>query len=983
MVYERWLMKLLSDIAARNHFPFIGNAELIPTRLEQWRERVEKHHPELLPEMEALLAQKTGKQMIDCLFSHSPYLTQCIFKEMPFFMHLCAAGTEATITPFFYDLNSQFSLIHSQEELMVQLRRFKLRCSLLVALADIFDLWELEKITGTLSRFAEAAVSGTVDFLLKKATERQELSSALAEESGLIVLAMGKLGARALNYSSDIDLILFFDPEKTTYTGQRTTQIFFNRFAQDLTKILEERTADGYVFRVDLRLRPDPASTPAAVSIPAAERYYETVGQNWERAALIKARPIAGDFGAAVSFLKWLSPFIWRKYLDYASIQDIHSIKRQIESKTGAIPENLLGFNVKLGHGGIREVEFFAVTQQLIWGGKQTKLRSIRTIETLRNLTEAGKVPQTTCDELIEAYRFYRTVEHRLQMVEDHQTHSLPDTPEQFAQFARFMGYEDAEHFERALSDRLKLVQRHYAQLFRGAPSLANPIAGGSLVFTGTNNDPETVKTIARMGFKNAEDISEMIRGWHHGRRAATRTKRARELITEITPALLAAFSQTAYSDQAFSRFDEFLGKIPSSIQIFALFYAKPELLDIFAEIMGGYPYLADSLSRKPELIDYLLSTDFYLALPQKEILIDQLEASIGDTNSIEDILNIIRRFAHDRQFRVGVQLIQNKIDPDEASIGLSNIARAVLEVLQKHVLREFKEKHGAFTEMNFTVLAFGKLGSRELTFGSDLDLVFVYEAEGEGNSDLSVSDYFARVARRMITGLTAMTAEGTLYDIDTRLRPSGKDGPVASSFESFAQYYKNTAWTWEFMALTRARALTGSNAFKLKIKNITRELLSQPRDQKKLANDIREMREKIAKEYPSTLPFDIKYVRGGLIDVEFIAQYLQLAYGATHPKIFKRSAENVFAACKPLNLIPEHIVQDCIVACEMYRNLQFYSRVIGITNLPDEEMNANMKSTLVNLLNQNRTPLSFEEIKNSLVSLQHTITSHFDGIIQ
>ena len=976
-------MKLLAEIAAKNQFPFIGNADLIATRFEQWQERTERAHPELLPQVQAVMANETGKRMLECIFSNSPYLTNCIFRETPFFLHLCKAGIEATLAPFFHDLASQFPALHSQEELMVQLRHFKMRCSLLVAIADIFGIWKLEEITGALSRFAEAAVSGTTDFLLKKATEQQELSSAKAEDSGLIILAMGKLGARALNYSSDIDLILFFDPAKTPYTGQRTTQIFFNRFAQDLTKILEERTADGYVFRVDLRLRPDPASTPAAVSIPAAERYYETVGQNWERAALIKARPIAGDFAAAVSFLKWLSPFIWRKYLDYASIQDIHSIKRQIESKTGAIPENLHGFNVKLGHGGIREVEFFAVTQQLIWGGKQPKLRSIRTIETLRNLTEAGKLPQSTCDELIEAYRFYRTVEHRLQMVEDHQTHSLPDTPEQFAQFARFMGFESAEHFERALARRLKLVQTHYAQLFRGAPSLANPIAGGSLVFTGTNNDPETVKTIARMGFKNAEDISEMIRGWHHGRRAATRTKRARELITEITPALLAAFSQTAYSDQAFSRFDEFLGKIPSSIQIFALFYAKPEMLDIFAEIMGGYPYLADSLSRKPELIDYLLSTDFYLLLPQKETLIDQLEIEIGETKSIEDILNIIRRFAHDRQFRLGVQLIQNRINADEASIGLSNIARAVLEVLQKHVLREFKEKHGAFAELNLTVLAFCKLGSRELTFGSDLDLVFIYEATGEG-SDLSVSDYFARVARRMITGLTAMTAEGTLYDIDTRLRPSGKDGPVASSFESFAQYYNNTAWTWEFMALTRARALTGSNAFKLKIKTLTKELLSQPRDQKKLAADIREMREKIGKEHPATSPFDIKYVRGGLVDIEFIAQYLQLAYGGQHPKILKRSAEKVFAACLPLNLVPEAIIRDCLVACEMYRNLQFYSRVIGITNLPNEEMSQNLKSTLVNLLSQNRQhPLTFEEIKKSLVSLQKTIVGHFDSTIQ
>lgn len=975
-------MKLLDLIAAQNQFPLVGDESSITTRLQQWHERVERQHPELMPQKEALLANPIGKRMVECIFSNSPYLSNCIIRGTPFFLHLCAAAIEDTVTPFFQDLQVQMSHVASQEALMVTLRNFKQRCSLLVAVADIFGVWQLEDVAGTLSRFAEVAVSGVTNFLLKKAKERGELSSDAPEDSGLIILAMGKLGASALNYSSDIDLIFFFDPQKTPYVGKQTTQVFLNRFAQDFTKILEERTADGYVFRVDLRLRPDPASTPPAVSIPAAERYYETVGQNWERAALIKARPIAGDFAAAELFLKWLSPFIWRKYLDYASIQDIHSIKRQIESKTGVVPKHLLGYNVKLGHGGIREVEFFAVTQQLIWGGKQPKLRSIRTIQTLKNLTDAGKIKQSTCDEMIKAYRFFRAVEHRLQMVDDQQTHSLPDTPEMFAQFARFMDFESAESFERTLSDWLKLVQRHYGQLFRGAPSLASPIEGGSLVFTGTNNDPETVKTIAKMGFKNADDISEIIRGWHHGRRAATRTKRARELITEITPTLLASFSQTAYSDLAFTRFDEFLSKVPPSVQIFELFYVKPELLGIFAEIMGGYPYLSDSLSRKPELLDYILSTDFYLALPQKEVLINQLEEEIGETKSLEDILNIIRRFAHDRQFRVGVQLIQHKTTPHDASIGLSNIARAILEVLQKHILREFKEKHGAFAEQNFTVLAFGKLGSRELTFGSDLDLVFIYEASGEG-SDLSVSEYFARAGRRMITGLTAMTGEGTLYDIDTRLRPSGKDGPVASSVESFTQYYHGTAWTWEFMALTRARALTGNNAFKLKIKNTIKELLRQPRDRAQLATDIRDMRDKIAKEHPATSPLDIKYIRGGLIDIEFITQFLQLAYGQQHPAILKRSPEKVLSACLKSALVEQHILEDCLVACEIYRNLQFYSRVIGIKDLSDAEMSGNLKATLMNLLNSDKqSKQSFEEMQDDLIALQKTIEGYFNAVI-
>lgn len=977
-------LKLLTEIRAKNALPLAGDEAALERRYARFAECMEAHGGD-----EIILSDVTGIALLNAVFGNSPYLSNCIFKETEFFLTLCRMGAKDARAHLFALLAQELTEVISQEALMRVLRRNKMRCSLLVALADISGLWELEQVTGTLSRFAEASVQATVDFLLRQGIEKGQLTrGSEPEASGLIVLAMGKLGAGTLNYSSDIDLILFFDPEKTPYTGTQTAQLFFNRFAQDLTKILEERTADGYVFRVDLRLRPDPASTPAVVSTPAAERYYETVGQNWERAALIKARAIAGDMAAAERFLEWLSPFIWRKYLDYASIQDIHSIKRQIESKNGVeLPESLLGYNVKLGHGGIREVEFFAVTQQLIWGGKQPKLRSINTEDTLRNLTEAGKIKRSACDELIEAYRFYRRVEHRLQMVEDHQTHSLPDTHEAMERFAIFMGFDSALAFEKALTLRLKTVQRHYAGLFRGAPSLASPVEGGSLVFTGTGNDPETVRTLTRMGFENGDTISEIIRGWHHGRRRATRTKRARELITELTPALLTAFARSPYPDQAFARFDEFLSRLPSSIQIFALFYSRLDLLDIIAEIMGGYPYLAEGLSRKPELLDYLLSTDFFLSLPPREILITQLEEEVSHAHSFEDVLDIVRRFTHDRQFRIGIQLIKNRILIAEVARALSDIADAVLTVLQDKILAEFREKHGAFADGHFAVLAFGKLGSRELTFGSDLDLVFVYEADSAAadTADLSINEYYARLARRIITAITAMTGEGRLYEIDTRLRPSGKDGPVASSFTSFCDYYANqTAWTWEVMALTRARVVTGDDVFKTRIRDYIKSTLGRPRDTAKLAADVREMRERMEKEHQRNTPFDIKYVRGGLIDLEFIAQYIQLAHGHAHPKLLKRGVGKVLSAARKAELYDAKMMEECIEACELYQSLQFYMRIIGIRTISHTDLNQNLKATLVAMLSTSHLQLTdFVELEKTLVDMQKRVKDYFYTIIK
>ncbi|MEE8333419.1 MAG: glutamine-synthetase adenylyltransferase, partial [Alphaproteobacteria bacterium] len=478
--------------------------------------------------------------LLAAIFGNSPFLGQCLAIEPDFARTLVEQGYDAALAGVFAEIEPVALSRASEETVMTALRRARRRTALAVGIAEISRAWTVEQVTGALSRFADLTIEAAVAHLLRVGHDKGEIALPHSEfptrDCGLIVLGMGKLGARELNYSSDIDLILLFDHDRVTYTGKTSVQEFFVRLARGLIRILEERTNDGYVFRTDLRLRPDPNSTPPALSTIAAETYYESAGQNWERAAMIKARPVAGDITAGTAFLEILRPFIWRRSLDFDAIQDIQSIKRQINAHRGGAEIAIAGHNVKLGRGGIREIEFFAQTQQLIWGGRDASLRVPATCEALRRLAEAGHIQADAPEQLGEAYRFLRTVEHRLQMIDDQQTHDIPDTPERLDQFAVFMGYADTESFSEALSQRLHLVEDYYAGLFEDEADLAGP---GTLVFTGADDHPDTLNTLAGMGFHETAAISSMIRAWHHGRYRATRSARAREILTELMPRLL------------------------------------------------------------------------------------------------------------------------------------------------------------------------------------------------------------------------------------------------------------------------------------------------------------------------------------------------------------------------------------------------------------------------------------------------------------
>jgi glutamate-ammonia-ligase adenylyltransferase len=824
-----------------------------------------------------------GRRLLAALFGNSPFLSEIAVKEWAFLSRLVESGPDPLFAGIAESVERRADPGEDTAALMRRLRLLKRRVALLAALADLAGVWSLERQMAGLSRFAEAALGAGLRHLLRQAAAAGRLALAdpadPEENSGVFVLGLGKLGGRELNYSSDIDLIVLYDAARVRVGAREDARSFFARLTRDLVRLLEERTGEGYVFRTDLRLRPDPASTPPALSVAAALVYYESVGQNWERAALIKARPVAGDNAAARSFLRELQPFLWRKHLDFAAIQDIHSIKRQINAHKGGGRVAILGHDIKIGRGGIREIEFFAQTQQLIWGGRLRELRVAPTCEALSRLAATGRITQATAAALIADYRFLRRLEHRLQMVDDAQTHSLPADPAGLGRLAVFLGYAEAEAFVADLRAHLASVERHYAALFEQAPSLAGP---GNLVFTGAEDDPETLDTLRRLGFADPGAVAALVRSWHHGRLRATRSQRAREILTELIPALLRVFGATPHPDAALNRFDRFLAHLPAGVLLFSLFHKNPGLLELVADIMAGAPLLAEHLAARPALLDPVLAEGFFAPPPERAALAADLGELLAGARDFEDTLDILRRWAGERRFQAGVQLLRRTLDGEAAGAFLADIAESALAALVPAVEEDFAHRHGRVPGAAFAVVAAGRLGSREMTLASDLDLILIYDMPAgsetsDGAQKLPAAAYFARLSQRLIGAITAPTAEGRLYEVDMRLRPSGESGPIASHFAAFARYQREAAWSWEHMALTRARPVAGDPSLCRRTAAEIADVLRAPRDPRRLLVDVAAMRERMAAQVPRPAPWDLRNRPGGFVDLEFLVQYLVL----------------------------------------------------------------------------------------------------------
>jgi glutamate-ammonia-ligase adenylyltransferase len=928
------------------------DADRAATGFQHWAALAADAEPALADFIRALPEDPRGRALLAALFGNSPYLTELALREPAFLARLLEQGPAPVLAAVMAETAAAAAL--AAPELMSALRLAKRRVALAAAIADIGQLWPVAEVTAALTDFAEAALGASVARLLADAAAAGEIRlphpGDCSRDSGFVVIGMGKLGARELNYSSDIDLLILYDPETIDYIGSHSPQDCYVRIARGLVKMLQERTADGYVFRTDLRLRPDPAATPVALSMTAAENYYESLGQNWERAAMIKARPVAGDVAAGRAFLDRIGPFVWRKYLDFAAIEDIHSIKRQIHVHKGHGAVAVAGHNIKVGRGGIREIEFFAQTQQLIAGGRDRRLRRSGTCAAIGALADTGRLAPAIADELVAAYEFLRRLEHRLQMIADEQTHTLPDDPAGLHHVATFFGMPESGRFVAEVHQVLERVQRHYAALFEAEPSLGTP--AGSLVFTGTEDDPETLRTLARLGFSEPASVAATIRGWHHGRYRAMRSERAREKLTAIMPRLLEALSRAAHPDVAFSRFDEFLARLPAGVQLFSLLHANPHLLDLVAELMGTAPRLADYLSRNPALFDGIISADLDTRLADADGLTHQLESALEPARDFQDVLDLARRWCNDRRLQIGLQLLRGVGDAEAAGFATSDLAEAVLRALLPRVEAEFAVQHGRVAGGALAIIGLGRLGSREMTLESDLDLIFVYghapDAEAsDGPRPLAPAHYFARLSQRVINALTALTPDGRLFEVDMRLRPSGHAGPVATSLAAFARYQRESAWTWEHMALTRARVVAGPPRLVDAIREAIRAVLTAPRDPDRLLADVATMRQRVAAEHAETDPWAVKHVRGGLIDAEFICQYLQLRHAARSPEVLEPHTLAALRRLAAAGALDAEAARDLADAVRLLSDILALTRLCQAERFRAAEAPRGLKATL------------------------------------
>jgi [glutamine synthetase] adenylyltransferase / [glutamine synthetase]-adenylyl-L-tyrosine phosphorylase len=908
--------------------PHVSNVESAKRRLTDWLNDLA---PEQVAEVDDLTARfPLVETILLGIAEDSPYLFDLVRADGARALRLLRCEPERHLAELVERTCREVGAATSEADVMQLLRRMKSEAALLIALCDIGGVWPVMQVTAALTQLAVDAVRTALRFVLRQEAKRGRLLPPSVDRpednTGLVVLAMGKMGAGELNYSSDIDLIVFFDPSAPTLAPDIEPQPFFVRVTQTFARLLQQRTGDGYVFRVDLRLRPDPSSTQVAISTEAALHYYEREGRTWERAAMIKAWPCAGDAKAGRALLAEIAPFVWRKHLDFAALADVHDMKRQMQTYRGQSEIAVEGHNVKVGRGGIREIEFFAQTQQLIAGGRHSELRVRPTLEALKVLASSNWITLEACDELTKAYEFLRRVEHRLQMIADEQTHSLPDDIQAVERFAYFFGYDNRATFARDLLGHLHIVQGHYGKLFEGDPTgTANLPA---LDYTKGPEEPRLLNHLATLGFKKPLMVAETVRQWMSGGDYRVfRSEATRKAFVEFVPALIDGLAHAEEPDSAVTAFDDFLQALQRGGRLISLLSQNRDLVALVALILGAAPRLGDMLARQPQIMDGLIDPRFFGAIPDQRELSGRLAATLADASSYEEFLDRLRLFGQESLFLIGTRILSGTVSAQQASVAFADVAEGIVHTVHGLVTDRFAAQHGRIKEQQTAIVAMGRLGSREMTASSDLDLILLYDFDPEhpdsdGPRSLHGAQYFARFTQRLISAFTTRTNYGVLYEIDMRLRPSGRAGPVASHVQSFAEYQDREAWTWEHMALTRARVISGPPDFRVRIEKIIREVLMRRRDATAIAKDVADMRRAIALEKGEDDIWDLKYAAGGMVDIDFIAQYLQLAHAAEKPDILDVSTLRVVDHAARLGILPQSAAEILRSAARLYHDL-------------------------------------------------------------
>ncbi len=792
----------------------------------------------------------------------SPHLGGLIGRERLWLGEALGLGPDAALEHALAGLGTV-----APDALGAALRVAKGRVGLLTGLADLGGVWPLEAVTGALTRFADLAVELSLGALVEAEAKRGkypgDAAAARSGAGGMVALAMGKMGAGELNYSSDIDLICLFDETRFDPADSAEARAFFIRVTRRMAAMLSDLTAEGYVFRTDLRLRPDPSVTPVCLAMDAAETYYESVGRTWERAAYIKARAAAGDIAAGERFLAALTPFVWRRHLDFAAIQDAHDMRLRIRDHKGLHgPISLPGHNMKLGAGGIREIEFFTQTRQLIAGGRDPDLRQRATVPGLAALAAKGWVTPGIAAELTAAYRAHREVEHRVQMVADAQTHDLPADDEGFDRLARMMGEGDTARLKRNLRERLERVAALTEGFFAPTERRARPAMSAA--------------------------TQALVDGWRFY--PALRSPRAVEVFKRVEPEILSRLDRAANPAEALRQFDGFLAGLPAGVQLFSLFEANPQLIDLIVDICATAPALAAYLARNAAVLDAVIGGDFFAPWPGVPGLVAMLGPVLAGASDYGTMLDAARRWVKEWHFRIGVHHLRGLVDAAEAGRQYADLAEACIAAIWPCVVAEFAAKHGAPPGRGAVVLGMGSLGAERLNAASDLDLIVIYDAAGieasDGRRPLPARSYYARLTQALVTALAAPMPEGRLYEVDMRLRPSGRQGPVATALEGFRDYQLNEAWTWEHLALTRARPIAGDPALAGDVEAARLAVLAAKGGAAQVLGDVAEMRARIFAAKASDGDWEARIGPGRLQDIELLAQSFALRAGAGARKV-------------------------------------------------------------------------------------------------
>ena len=755
----------------------------------------------------------------------------------------------------------ELSLQADGPDLEAELRRRRLGLALAVALGDLSGELPLERVTGALSDFADSAIDRALGHAIRERIPDHE-------PQGFAVIAVGKLGSRELNYSSDVDLMFLFDPDLLPRRERDDVGEAAVRVSRRLIEILQRRTEDGYVARVDLRLRPSPEVTPIALPVNAAISHYESSALPWERAAFIRARACAGDLALGERFLEAIRPFVWRRSLDFGVIEDVRQISARIRDHFAQSSQIGPGYDLKRGRGGIREVEFFVQIQQMIHGGRDASVRAAATLDAIAALRSAGRLDEATAGELAVTYGLLRTIEHRAQMVEDAQTHLLPPQREALDNLAQLHGLASGVEL-------LTLLQPHVeraGEIFDGL----SPDERGRL-----SNDPDILlRELAGLGFADPSVAARHVGHWRSGKARSLRSPAASQAFEAMLPGLLQAVAVGADPEHALNRLSDIVERLSSGVNFFRLLQARPGLARLFAKVLAHAPTLADQLARRPELFEGLFdASSFELPPPAEEFAELLSEAMRGHPYDVA--LDRARRLVNERRFALGVQLIDRRRDPLVVANGYARVAEGTILALADAVCREFEAAHGRIAGGELILLGLGRLGGCELTHASDLDIIYLHTApEGapsDGRKPLGPNDYFNRLASRVTAALSVPTAAGPLYDVDVRLRPEGAKGMLVVSLEAFERYQREHAWTWEHMALCRARSVYGSAEARMRASSVIKEILRLERDPAKVVKDAAKMRAEMEKHKPPRSELDVKLGPGGLVDLEFAVHVLQL----------------------------------------------------------------------------------------------------------